>query len=130
MVGFKDPPLATRFKPGSGGNPRGRPRTRTLFEDLAAELAEPITVQVGLGKSQISKQRAVARALINAAIAGDIRAATTLLALTPKPSSEELEQTSSDDEILADFINRNHDGGKDHSHGDSRNDLPGQKEKP
>ena len=127
VVGFKDPPPHTRFKAGSSGNPRGRPRTRTLLEDLAAELAESITVHIGTGKSQMSKQRAVARALVNAAIAGDIRAATTLLTLA-KPSSQEAEQASSDDEILADFINRKYEGGNDHTSGHSPNETPDQKE--
>ena len=37
-VGYKKPPIHTRFKPGVSGNPKGRPKgTKNLATDLAEE---------------------------------------------------------------------------------------------
>jgi len=79
-VGYKKPPLASRFKPSVSGNPKGRPKgVRNFKSDLNDELQQLISV--GDGEEQISKQRAFIRALIGAAIDGDMRAATILSAL-------------------------------------------------
>ena len=39
-VGYKKPPVKTRFQPGRSGNPSGRPKTQPSFRAaLVAELA-------------------------------------------------------------------------------------------
>ena len=81
-VGYKRPPAHTRFKPGQSGNPQGRkPGTQNLKTDLAQELAERIPVREGERRLKVSKQRAILKALVSAAIKGNTKAATTVLQL-------------------------------------------------
>ena len=45
-VGYRKPPMHTRFKPGQFGNPRGRPKgTKNLKTDLQEELGEKMKGQ-------------------------------------------------------------------------------------
>ena len=45
-VGYRKPPLATRFNPGQSGNPKGRPKgSPNPAADLSTELGELITVR-------------------------------------------------------------------------------------
>ena len=71
-VGYKMPPVHTRFQPGRSGNPRGRPKgRRNLKHDLEQELAERITVREGDRSVRISKQRAIVKSTVAKAIKGD-----------------------------------------------------------
>ena len=103
-VGYRKPPEATRFKPGTSGNPRGRPKgSANLATDLAAELGEQITVREGGRPRRISKQRALVKSLMAKALQGDVRATTALLALYARVISEPPEDEGrpiEDDELL------------------------------
>jgi len=84
-VGYRKPPKHARFKAGTSGNPKGRPKgTKNLNTDLQEELAEHIQIkESGMGKT-VSKQRALIKALMAKAVGGDIRAASLLLTLVLK----------------------------------------------
>jgi Family of unknown function (DUF5681) len=44
-VGYRRPPIGTRFRPGQSGNPRGRPKgARNLSTVVAAALGERVAV--------------------------------------------------------------------------------------
>jgi len=82
-VGYKRTPLATRFQPGQSGNPKGRPKgAKNLATDLKEELEERISITEGGKSREISKQRAMLKALMARALRGDSRAAQTLIQLT------------------------------------------------
>jgi hypothetical protein len=88
-VGRGRPPKATQFKKGRSGNPSGRPRgSLNLATDLAAELGERITIREDGKPRRVSKQRALIKSLLAKGLQGDIRAASTLLALRVRETGE------------------------------------------
>ena len=55
-VGYARPPIASRFKPGNSGNPRGRPRnSRNLKTIIQGALTAPVVLREGARKRSISK---------------------------------------------------------------------------
>ena len=81
-VGYRKPPVRTRFKPGQSGNPRGRPKgTKNLKTDLMEELGEKIVIREGDRSQKVSKQRAVVKSLVARTLKGDARSATLLTSM-------------------------------------------------
>ena len=73
-VGFRRPPLHTRFKPGVSGNPSGRPKDSKNFKTLLHSiLNEQISLQEGSQSRKISKAEAIMRRLIIGALKGESR---------------------------------------------------------
>src|ERR1700737_2005927 len=73
-VGFRRPPLHTRFKPGVSSNPSGRPKDSKNFKTLLHSiLTEQISLQEGSQSRKISKAEAIIRRLIIGALKGDTR---------------------------------------------------------
>jgi hypothetical protein len=78
-VGYGNPPRHARFKPGESGNPSGRPkRVRSLRAELLDELGE-LTRFGGSDAIELTKARAIVKALVQAAVDGNLRAVNTLL---------------------------------------------------
>ena len=112
-VGYKRPPKHTRFKPGQSGNPKGRPKhARNLKTEFLEELGEVIRIREGDREMKISKQRAFVKALVAAAIKGDMRAASALVsfcnrAFGKEPEDDQPPSPAPDDiEILDEFVAR------------------------
>ena len=79
-VGFKRPPVHSRFTKGRSGNPKGRPKgTKNLRTDLTEVLQERITVIEGDRKVTMPKQRAFCKTLVAKSLKGDSRSITTLI---------------------------------------------------
>jgi hypothetical protein len=79
-VGYARPPKQTRFSKGQSGNPAGRPKSLPSFKsELAQELQQPFAFLEGGKTSQVTKQRALIKSLMAAAIDGDGRAVSALL---------------------------------------------------
>jgi len=79
-VGYRRPPKRTQFQPGQSGNPQGRAKgVRNLKTDLMEELCDKVSVRENGQESFISKQRAIVKTLVAAAIKGDMRATNTLV---------------------------------------------------
>ena len=113
VVGYRRPPLHTRFQPGQTGNPKGRPKgTANLRTDLRDELSEHIRVREGERDLNVSKQRAMLKALVAKALRGDARAANVVLGLVSKlfeaaaPIEPEPNLTADDQAILERFLAR------------------------
>lgn len=116
-VGYKHPPLASRFQPGRSGNPKGRPKGSKNWSTILAEAAgRQRTIGVGGKKVRMSGREAVAEQLVINAIKGDPKARRDFLnemrlERQQQPSSsssrQEAEPLSANDEaLLADFLKR------------------------
>lgn len=112
-VGYGKPPKHSQFKPGTSGNPSGRPRgTKNLRTDLSEELSEKITVTEGGKQLEISKQRALVKSLAAKSIKGETAAARVLinlivgLEMADAQDKSEEPLAAEDLEILAEFKKR------------------------
>jgi uncharacterized protein DUF5681 len=105
-IGYKNPPEHTRYKPRQSGNLNGRPkRPPTFATDLLAELAELVSVP-GDARVQITKQRLLVKALIDAASGGDMRAMSVIVgvrASVPEPQDKD-NDAPEDHELLEDYV--------------------------
>jgi Family of unknown function (DUF5681) len=106
IVGYRSPPAEHQFRPGQSGNPSGRPKgARNFAAELREELAELISVKDGGSAVQVTRQRAIVKAVCNAALEGDQRAATTVFgwasrAFGSEPAPE-ADESDPDDQAIA-----------------------------
>ena len=113
-AGYKRPPKATQFKPGTSGNPRGRPKKpRNLEDDLIEMLSKNITVREDGKLRKISRQKAILRKLLSQALQGDAKALSSILSMRIKfdatrqaPEQRAEEISDSDQAILDDYVRR------------------------
>src|SRR5947209_8440923 len=74
-VGFGKPPEHTRFRRGSSGNPRGRPRgAKNLATLLTKALDEVVTVTEHGRRHKITKREAMITQLVNRSAQADYKA--------------------------------------------------------
>ena len=75
VVGYKNPPEHSQFKPGQSGNPRGRPKgsrnTATMLNEI---LREKVTVNQGGRRVRMSRLEVMIRTSVRKAVQGDSRA--------------------------------------------------------
>jgi hypothetical protein len=81
-VGYRRPPLHTRFQPGRSGNPSGRPKgSPNLKSILEQVLKEQISLREGNVAKKITKAEAIIRGLVIGAMKSDSRSQATLFRL-------------------------------------------------
>jgi len=74
-TGYKKPPQHTQFKPGTSGNPKGRPKgIKNFLTDLENELSQTVLVTEGSKQIHISKQQALIKRLIQTSLNGNVQA--------------------------------------------------------
>ena len=79
-AGWGNPPTPARFQPGRSGNPAGRPKgLRNMATELRQILAEQISIRAEGQLKRVTKQHALASALVTAAIEGDLRATAIVM---------------------------------------------------
>jgi hypothetical protein len=77
---FSPAEITTRFKPGTTGNPGGRPKgAKSLRTAIQNELKRRVAVTEDGKRKKITKREAVAKQLVNKAAAGDPKAIPVLL---------------------------------------------------
>jgi hypothetical protein len=78
-VGYKRPPVRSRFKPGQSGNPSGRAKGSQNFKTLFNKiLNEEVSLREGSDVRRVSKAEALMRSLVVGALKGDTRSLGTL----------------------------------------------------
>ncbi len=120
-VGYGRPPKHTRFKPGTSGNPGGRPKSRRkLAADLGEELDELVTVVEDGREQVVTKQRALVKALVAVGLRGDLRAINALFHSLGQQADDVAEADGDiapeDADIVASFAERQaaSDAGAEH----------------
>jgi hypothetical protein len=107
-VGYGKPPLSTRFKPGTSGNAKGRPKNSKNLKTLIRQaLTAKISIREGSSNRRVSKIEGVVLRQLENALKGEDRAAMAVIKMAmqmgfledPQPEVAET-VTSSDEEIL------------------------------
>lgn len=98
-VGYKNPPLETRFQKGKSGNPSGKRKKVppvTTDEAIDAVLSKPVYVTKNGKRIKMSRHMAVLEKLVATALAGDMRAMTLVLAQLNKKEKVLAHDTAED----------------------------------
>lgn len=92
-VGYAKPPKATQFKPGTSGNPAGRPKGAKNFKTvIEKEALSKVTVKEGGKAKTMTKMEAVVVALFHKALGGTSAAQKEALALLQIYLAEKAEE--------------------------------------
>ena len=79
-VGYRHPPVHSRFKPGVSGNPAGRSKGRKNLRGIFQQiLNEKVSLRDGQGIRKISTAEAALRSMVVGALKGDVRNLAMLL---------------------------------------------------
>jgi len=111
-IGYGRPPLATRFKPGRSGNPRGRPpkRVQMLGRLMAEALDEKVEAPAEGKKRRPTKLEAAVKQIADRAAGGDHRAlllAFSLAEVESDPDPVPPKRYGKDDSlVVAEIIRR------------------------
>jgi hypothetical protein len=117
-VGYGRPPVHTRFKPGSSGNTKGRPKgSRNIKTVLEHVMNQKVTVRENGKTRKTTKFEAMVQSHASKAIKGDARSLSALLALLVKTGqlTEDGSENSTswltedDAAIIDDFMHRQKD---------------------
>jgi hypothetical protein len=86
-TGYAKPPVATRFKKGQSGNPKGRKKKQAIDDVrvvIEGVLGEPIKIRSGGQVRTVSKLDAMVQTQLANALGGDPKAARNLFKLAQK----------------------------------------------
>ena len=112
-VGYARPPIASRFKPGKSGNPRGRPQnSRNLKTIIQGALTAPVVLREGTRKRSISKLEGIVLKQVESALKGNDKAALAALKMAaqvgllevPEGAAETVTLSASEQDIVNELV--------------------------
>jgi hypothetical protein len=117
-VGYGSPPVASRFKTGASGNPKGRPRgSKNLKTLIRQAMTAKISIQEGPSSRRVGKIEGVVLRQLQSALKGNDRSAMAVIKMATQmgfledPDSKPAEATAlsaSDERILEELLTRRH----------------------
>jgi hypothetical protein len=114
-VGYKKPPLHTRFKKGQSGNPRGRPRGAKNFSSVLNDaLSQRVLVTENGRSRKISKRELGIRQLVDKFAMAEVQATRMLLGLmlererlvAAAPPAERPSLGAADEKVIDNLLKR------------------------
>lgn len=107
-VGYGKPPIATRFKRGRSGNPKGRPKAAMGLSTIVRDtLSQKVAVRTPSGEKRISRIEAALHKTVELAMKGNPRALAQLIKLyadaVPEAKSSAGEQVLTEDLTATDL---------------------------
>ncbi len=88
-TGYGNPPKETQFKKGTSGNPKGRPKRKSLKEDVLKELSAFITINENGQSLRVTRQNALVKRMIAEILSGNMQAMRILVGLLPPDKNPE-----------------------------------------
>jgi hypothetical protein len=88
-VGYKRPPVHSRFRKGKSGNPSGRPKSQNIGNGLAALINRPVTVTLEGAAHKVPLTEALAMSLAQRALTGNTAAAREFMKIVERVTAEQ-----------------------------------------
>jgi hypothetical protein len=117
LVGYGRPPVASRFKPGTSGNSKGRPKGRKNLKTLIKDaMTSTILIQEGRTSRRVSRIEGVVMRQLQSALKGNDRSALAVIKMAHQmgfleDSASEVGETTitpEEERILNELIARSH----------------------
>lgn len=114
-VGYGRPPVASRFKPGTSGNSKGRPKGRKNLKTLIRDaMTSTIMIQEGRTSRRVSRIEGVVMRQLQSALKGNDRSALAVIKMAHQmgfledsaSAVSETTITSAEEQILNELIAR------------------------
>ena len=115
-VGYKKPPVASRFPPGKSGYPQGRKKGSKNLKTLVKEaMTARILIQEGATSRRVSKIEAVVMRQLQSALKGNERAAMAAIKMamllgllddSDKTAGEAAALSAADEQIIEELMSR------------------------
>lgn len=116
VVGYGRPPMSSRFKPGTSGNSKGRPKGRKNLKTLIRQaMTANIAVREGSASRRVSKIEGVVLRQLESALKGNDRSAMAVIKMATQlgfledpdnQSSATADLSAADERILEELLNR------------------------
>jgi hypothetical protein len=118
LIGYRRPPVTSRFQPGSSGNPKGRPKNSKNLKTLIRQaMTAKISIREGPNSRWVSKIEGVVLRQLQSALKGDERSAMAVIKMATQMgfledadsnSAEATALSASDERILEQLLTRRH----------------------
>jgi|tagenome__1003787_1003787.scaffolds.fasta_scaffold20667511_2 hypothetical protein len=108
-IGYGNPPKEFQFESGKSGNPSGRPKKLpSMRQALEAELEKRVRIEEDGITVMAPKQVALVKNLVDAAVGGNLRAASAILSLLERDQRDDDQHApdGSDEGLVEEYIER------------------------